>query len=81
LFSDNVLESKESWPIEDPARREGAGSGFTPQGCSLSQMDQVKFQITNIKYQTNNNDQNSKFQTLDLEEEKSNLFRSLDIGI
>jgi hypothetical protein len=27
-------------------------------------MEQIKYQITNIKYQTNNNNRNSKFQTL-----------------
>jgi len=42
-------------------------------------MEQIKFQISNIKYQTNNNDRNSKFQTYDLKEKP--LFRLLDIGI
>jgi hypothetical protein len=43
-------------------------------------MEQVKFQITNIKLQTNHNDPNSKFQTFyDSEEEKPNTFGALDI--
>ena len=37
-------------------------------------MDKQKFQITNHKYQTNNNDLNSKFQTYF-------VFWSLNIGI
>ena len=37
-------------------------------------LEEYKFQITNHKYQTNNNDQNSKFQTCF-------LFWSLNIGI
>jgi hypothetical protein len=43
-------------------------------------MEQVKFQITNIKQITMTEIQNSKL-FCDLEEEKPNLFRSLDIGI
>jgi len=42
-------------------------------------MEQVKFQITNIKQITMTEIQNSK-RFYDLEEEKPNLFRSLDIG-
>jgi len=37
----------------------------------------LKFQITNIKYQTNNNDRNSKIQTMPRPER----FWSLNIGI
>jgi hypothetical protein len=43
-------------------------------------MEQVKFQISNIKQITMTKIQNSK-RFYDLEEEKPNLFRSLDIGI
>ena len=47
-------------------------------------MDKQKFQITNHKYQTNNNDQNSKLETCNVEVTPtriSNLFCHLDIGI
>ena len=37
----------------------------------------LKFQITNVKYQTNNNDRNSKIQTMS----RPGRFWSLNIGI
>jgi hypothetical protein len=43
--------NKESWP-------KGPGFGLPQRGFAL-----LKFQITNPKKQTNNNDQNSKSQT------------------
>jgi hypothetical protein len=42
--------------------------------CSTRALEYQKFQITNRKYQTNHNDQNSKFETCF-------LFWSLNIGI
>jgi hypothetical protein len=35
----------------------------TKDGFFTGVLEEYKFQITNNKYQTNNNDQNSKFQT------------------
>jgi hypothetical protein len=52
--------------------------GFAGKNCELfwvtGELEHQKFQITNLKYQTNNNDQNSKFQTCF-------VFWSLSIGI
>jgi hypothetical protein len=52
---------KEKQPDDGSGPSSYAQPGKIASCCEV--MGDYKFQITNIKYQTNNNDQNSKFQT------------------
>ena len=65
-------DSKESWP-------KGPGFGYPQRGFLLCWkfIELLKLQISNYKYQTISNDQNSKIQTMS----RPGMFWSLNIGI